>query len=60
MKQAVTTMRTMRESGLSYDDIFRLTWLKYQVRIGKRSDTPIQEKRLRFAKYLHDCGLVNG
>jgi hypothetical protein len=53
-------MRTIRESGLSYDDMFRLMWLKYQVRSGKRSDTPIVEKPLRFAKHLYERVVING
>ena len=60
MTQVVTAMRTMRESGLSYDDVFRLMWLKYQVLTGKRTDTPIEEKRLRFARYLYENGVITG
>ena len=60
MNQVVTTMRTMRESGLSYDDVFRLMWLKYQVRMGKRTDTPMDAKRLQFAKYLYERGDIKG
>jgi hypothetical protein len=58
MTQLATPMETLRDSGLSYADIERLTWLKYQIRTGKRTDTPIESKRLAFARYLYQHGHI--
>ncbi|HZT07757.1 MAG TPA: hypothetical protein VFC51_12050 [Chloroflexota bacterium] len=58
MNQMVADIRTMRESGLSYEEMLHLAWLKHQVRSGKRTETPIEYKRLLFLRYLFSQGLI--
>ena len=54
------TIELMRTSGLEAADLVRLTWLKYQIRTGKRTEVPMEHKRLMFVRYLVEEGRIVG
>ena len=63
MQQLVTErtaspLEAMWAAELSERQILHLIWLKQDVLKGKRSEITVEDKRLRFGRYLYEHGLV--
>lgn len=58
MKQTDIQVEIMLAAGLTDEEILRLAELRHRVTDGSCDDLTIEYKRIMFAKYLCDAGLI--
>ena len=54
-----TSLEAMLTAGLSEDEILRLFRLRRDIDSGRRSEITLEHKRLTFARYLYEHGLMH-